>query len=194
MTVRQALFIAPCSHVFHYKCLRPLLEQHHPGFMCPVCRTFADLDEDVEIDHEDSVDQDDDDAEIEAAIKASAESSAVATPEVDVSMMNFDDAEHDRHPKVGEETEVENEFGAGGSSSRARGTGSRRVRQQERWSDIYTELPRQAPQRPRSNGSAEDMTGIAEDMVGVLSSGSDPEDIPGSWRVSRRGGAVIKDN
>ncbi|KAE8214261.1 hypothetical protein CF327_g2302 [Tilletia walkeri] len=48
VTVCQALFIAPCSHVFHYKCIRPLLTQHHPGFSCPLCRTFADLEADVE--------------------------------------------------------------------------------------------------------------------------------------------------
>ncbi|KAJ7241553.1 SMAD/FHA domain-containing protein, partial [Mycena rebaudengoi] len=48
VSIRQALFIAPCSHTFHYKCLRPLLEAHHPAFSCPLCRTFADLEEDVE--------------------------------------------------------------------------------------------------------------------------------------------------
>lgn len=46
----QALFIAPCSHIFHFKCIRPLLVQHHPGFSCPLCRTFADLEADVEQD------------------------------------------------------------------------------------------------------------------------------------------------
>ncbi|TIB37909.1 hypothetical protein E3P86_01988 [Wallemia ichthyophaga] len=44
----QALFIAPCSHTFHYKCLRGLLNTHYPCFSCPVCRAFADLEEDVE--------------------------------------------------------------------------------------------------------------------------------------------------
>ncbi|EAL19643.1 hypothetical protein CNBG2710 [Cryptococcus deneoformans B-3501A] len=48
VTVCQSLFIAPCSHVFHYKCIRPLLLQHYPGFSCPLCRTFANLEEDVE--------------------------------------------------------------------------------------------------------------------------------------------------
>ncbi|KAK0520784.1 hypothetical protein OC834_006905 [Tilletia horrida] len=52
VTVCQALFIAPCSHVFHYKCIRPLLAMHHPGFSCPLCRTFADLEADVEQDEE----------------------------------------------------------------------------------------------------------------------------------------------
>jgi hypothetical protein len=50
VTVCQALFIAPCSHVYHFKCIRPLIEQHHPGFSCPLCRTFADLNADVEED------------------------------------------------------------------------------------------------------------------------------------------------
>lgn len=50
VTVCQALFIAPCSHVFHYKCIRPLLNLHHPGFSCPLCRTFADLEAEVEED------------------------------------------------------------------------------------------------------------------------------------------------
>ncbi|KAK0557541.1 hypothetical protein OC846_000329 [Tilletia horrida] len=52
VTVCQALFIAPCSHVFHYKCIRPLLTLHYPGFSCPLCRTFADLEADVEQDEE----------------------------------------------------------------------------------------------------------------------------------------------
>ncbi|KAG0360082.1 hypothetical protein BGZ54_009713 [Gamsiella multidivaricata] len=46
----QALFVAPCSHVYHYKCIRPMLVSNHPGFLCPLCRTFADLEDVVEID------------------------------------------------------------------------------------------------------------------------------------------------
>ncbi len=49
VSIRQALFIAPCSHTFHYKCIKPLIEAHHPAFSCPLCRTYADLDEDVEV-------------------------------------------------------------------------------------------------------------------------------------------------
>ncbi|KAJ7461131.1 hypothetical protein FB451DRAFT_1044573 [Mycena latifolia] len=56
VSIRQALFIAPCSHAFHYKCLRPLLEAHHPAFSCPLCRTFADLEEDVEVEGEEVCD------------------------------------------------------------------------------------------------------------------------------------------
>ncbi|KAF9391975.1 hypothetical protein CPC16_003734 [Podila verticillata] len=46
----QSLFVAPCSHVYHYKCIRPMLVANHPGFLCPLCRTFADLEDTVEID------------------------------------------------------------------------------------------------------------------------------------------------
>jgi hypothetical protein len=50
VTVCQALFIAPCSHSFHYKCIRGTLLEHHPGFSCPLCRSFHDLEADVEVD------------------------------------------------------------------------------------------------------------------------------------------------
>ncbi|KAF7313987.1 RING-type domain-containing protein [Mycena chlorophos] len=58
VTIRQALFLAPCSHAFHYKCLRPLLEAHHPAFSCPLCRSFADLEEDVEVEAEEDDEED----------------------------------------------------------------------------------------------------------------------------------------
>ncbi|ORZ17780.1 hypothetical protein BCR42DRAFT_412500 [Absidia repens] len=39
----QALFVSPCAHTYHYKCIRPLLSSY-PGFQCPICRTYSDLD------------------------------------------------------------------------------------------------------------------------------------------------------
>ncbi|KAL9555818.1 hypothetical protein MBANPS3_002188 [Mucor bainieri] len=47
----QALFVAPCSHSFHFKCCYPLL-QNYPGFNCPLCRSYADLNANVAIDTE----------------------------------------------------------------------------------------------------------------------------------------------
>jgi hypothetical protein len=38
----QALFIAPCSHVFHFKCVAYLIAQS-PMFQCPMCRQVANL-------------------------------------------------------------------------------------------------------------------------------------------------------
>lgn len=45
----QALFIAPCSHIYHYRCLRPLLAQNYPGFSCPLCRTYSNLEASVAV-------------------------------------------------------------------------------------------------------------------------------------------------
>ncbi|KAF2653829.1 hypothetical protein K491DRAFT_602046 [Lophiostoma macrostomum CBS 122681] len=45
----QSLFVAPCSHVWHYKCIRPILNgPTWPNFLCPNCRAVADLEADVE--------------------------------------------------------------------------------------------------------------------------------------------------
>ncbi|KAI9259487.1 hypothetical protein BDA99DRAFT_538449 [Phascolomyces articulosus] len=44
----QALFVAPCQHTFHYKCIRPLL-CHYPSFQCPLCRGYADLESSVTV-------------------------------------------------------------------------------------------------------------------------------------------------
>lgn len=38
----QALFISPCSHCFHYKCVNSLVAQS-PMFQCPLCRQVANL-------------------------------------------------------------------------------------------------------------------------------------------------------
>ncbi|KAI8343240.1 hypothetical protein BC941DRAFT_410789 [Chlamydoabsidia padenii] len=43
---QQGLFVSPCAHTYHFKCIRPLL-QCYPGFQCPICRTYSDLDAEV---------------------------------------------------------------------------------------------------------------------------------------------------
>lgn len=62
----QCLFVAPCSHTWHFKCIRSLLSSpHYPIFICPNCRAAADLEAEVE-DPEDwelLEDADDQDAE-----------------------------------------------------------------------------------------------------------------------------------
>eukprot|EP00158_Paraphelidium_tribonemae_P007998 Partr_v1_DN28428_c0_g1_i2_m41075 putative sarcolemma associated protein len=42
---KQALFIAPCAHSYHYRCIAPLLRGK--GFSCPMCRQESDLQESV---------------------------------------------------------------------------------------------------------------------------------------------------
>ncbi|KAJ2709016.1 hypothetical protein H4R19_004461, partial [Coemansia spiralis] len=49
MVAFQALFLAPCSHCFHYKCVKPILFTS-TSFNCPLCRTYADLENSVTID------------------------------------------------------------------------------------------------------------------------------------------------
>ncbi|KAK4252151.1 hypothetical protein C7999DRAFT_10234 [Corynascus novoguineensis] len=45
----QCLFVAPCSHTWHYKCIRSLLTSpSYPIFICPNCRAGADLEAEVE--------------------------------------------------------------------------------------------------------------------------------------------------
>ncbi|KJZ74752.1 hypothetical protein HIM_05869 [Hirsutella minnesotensis 3608] len=45
----QSLFVAPCSHTWHFKCVRSLLTSpQYPIFVCPNCRAGADLEADVE--------------------------------------------------------------------------------------------------------------------------------------------------
>ncbi|ORY76039.1 SMAD/FHA domain-containing protein, partial [Protomyces lactucae-debilis] len=48
----QALFVAPCSHAYHFKCIRPLILQNYPNFLCCVCRKYADLEANVEVESE----------------------------------------------------------------------------------------------------------------------------------------------
>ncbi|KAG0697244.1 SMAD/FHA domain-containing protein [Suillus ampliporus] len=79
VTIRQALFVAPRSHAFHYKCIRPLLEAHSSAFSCPLCHMFADLDEEPEIEIEPEAISDDDDGEDEAVSRVK---SSLAPPMV----------------------------------------------------------------------------------------------------------------
>lgn len=87
----QALFVAPCSHVWHYKCVRNLIYPNWPTFQCPNCRAYADLEAEV-----DQPEQDDTDGEIEDAIKQSQEStesnSEAIAAEVEPSLDAADDA------------------------------------------------------------------------------------------------------
>ncbi|GJE98252.1 SMAD/FHA domain-containing protein [Phanerochaete sordida] len=100
VTIQQALFIAPCSHAFHYKCIRPLLEAHQPAFSCPLCRTFANLDEDVEVEveaDEESI------AEVNAVIASVTPATPVALGPNETSRERVD---------AGAETEVEPDMGS----------------------------------------------------------------------------------
>ncbi|CDR43903.1 CYFA0S13e00496g1_1 [Cyberlindnera fabianii] len=51
----QAVFISPCSHCWHYKCIRPIVVKSYPQFLCPNCRETCDLEADL--DEDDSMDE-----------------------------------------------------------------------------------------------------------------------------------------
>ncbi|CCH58969.1 hypothetical protein TBLA_0B01260 [Henningerozyma blattae CBS 6284] len=70
----QAIFISPCSHSWHFHCIRRLVMLQYPQFVCPNCRSTCDLEsslessdsenEDIDIDmggNDDDDDGDDDD-------------------------------------------------------------------------------------------------------------------------------------
>lgn len=62
----QSLFVAPCSHVWHYKCIRPMLNDPKSAsqFMCPNCRAMADLEADVDDPLDEWKDEEDEDADV----------------------------------------------------------------------------------------------------------------------------------
>ncbi|KAF2209160.1 hypothetical protein CERZMDRAFT_10562, partial [Cercospora zeae-maydis SCOH1-5] len=63
----QALFVAPCSHVWHYKCIRGLIHgPNYPNFLCPNCRFVADLEAEVEQPEEDGMFEDFTDGDVQA--------------------------------------------------------------------------------------------------------------------------------
>lgn len=116
VAINQALFIAPCSHTFHYKCIRPLLDAHHPAFNCPLCRTFADLEEDVEVDIDPELDMiADEDVPPKTAIEPKEEKGLPMTPGTVIVGSMRDRIEREAAEDAivaGAETEVEHELGS----------------------------------------------------------------------------------
>lgn len=44
----QAMFISPCSHSWHFQCIRRLVMTSYPQFICPNCRCACDLEASLE--------------------------------------------------------------------------------------------------------------------------------------------------
>lgn len=57
----QAIFISPCAHSWHFRCVRRLVMLSYPQFVCPNCRSSCDL----EASFESSDDEDESDVESE---------------------------------------------------------------------------------------------------------------------------------
>lgn len=84
--------MAPCSHVWHYKCIRPILiGPTWPNFLCPNCRAVADLEEDVEDpgDYEDWEDEEEEAANGEPTAKLdNGEGDRHITPRASIAPVN----------------------------------------------------------------------------------------------------------
>ncbi|KAF2806517.1 uncharacterized protein BDZ99DRAFT_394434 [Mytilinidion resinicola] len=87
----QSLFVAPCSHVWHYKCIRPILQgPTWPNFLCPNCRAVADLEADVEepdaedweSEHEDADEKDEQKGDTSKHVTPRASQMPLASPVV----------------------------------------------------------------------------------------------------------------
>ncbi|TDZ18847.1 E3 ubiquitin-protein ligase DMA2 [Colletotrichum sidae] len=77
----QCLFVAPCSHTWHFKCIRSLLNSpQYPIFVCPNCRMAADLEADIEDPAEDweQMDEDEEEEEVKEEPKEEPKDKTVA--------------------------------------------------------------------------------------------------------------------
>jgi pSer/pThr/pTyr-binding forkhead associated (FHA) protein len=87
----QAVFISPCSHCWHYKCIRPIVVKSYPQFLCPNCRETCDLEADLEeseTEHEDNGDdilEEESDEDIEMGDKAAVGITSDDDPLTDLS-------------------------------------------------------------------------------------------------------------
>ncbi|KAH3684988.1 hypothetical protein WICPIJ_004020 [Wickerhamomyces pijperi] len=72
----QAMFVSPCSHCWHYKCIRPILIKSYPQFLCPNCRETCDLEEDFD---DEELSDDDEEEEVEEPERTDNEEDASPT-------------------------------------------------------------------------------------------------------------------
>ena len=87
----QSLFVAPCSHVWHYKCIRPIINdiKNYPQFMCPNCRAVTDLEADVDDPADDEWDEGHDE-ELSPELNPAGATNGVA-PDFGEQVMNGND-------------------------------------------------------------------------------------------------------
>ena len=63
----QAIFISPCSHSWHFHCVRRLVMSSYPQFVCPNCRAACDLEATIESsDSEDALSESEEEEEVAA--------------------------------------------------------------------------------------------------------------------------------
>ncbi|KAI9475720.1 MAG: hypothetical protein EXX96DRAFT_540303 [Benjaminiella poitrasii] len=91
----QALFIAPCSHSFHFKCLRPIVFQNYPGFSCPLCRSYFNLEASVAVEVDDVLE-----ALNSAKEKKKEQQKSVTTPIDTVPELNEEEEEEEEEEEA----------------------------------------------------------------------------------------------
>ena len=133
----QALFVSPCSHVWHFKCIRSLINgPNYPNFLCPNCRFSADLEADVEPPEDCEGDFEEFD---EAEMMGEEEDERGESGGVGVSDASEEDAEV-REGRSGEDS-FEGDVEGGGDS-----TGLLQLKREDQDEDQDAERPVQLPQ------------------------------------------------
>jgi hypothetical protein len=94
----QALFVAPCSHCFHYKCVTPILSTGNM-FQCPLCRQVANLVASVSMESFSGLDDDVDTNGLSSSpgILSSTPITTVSTTRRPVHTLRVDDSEDIRN-------------------------------------------------------------------------------------------------
>jgi hypothetical protein len=94
----QALFVAPCSHCFHYKCVTPILSTGNM-FQCPLCRQVANLVASVSMESFSGLDDDIDSNALSSSpgILSSTPVTTLSTTRRPVQTLRSDDSEDLRY-------------------------------------------------------------------------------------------------
>lgn len=138
-----------------------MLLQHHPGFSCPLCRTFANLEEDVEVDNDGDIDVEGDvdtsDDNVEGGGSGEGDLNSRAASEIaplrSTVPMDLDSAMPAGALAAGAETEVERDFMP---SYRRVSAGTTLRNNPSSISNVSSNLPPRRLSPPQFNGVQED--------------------------------------
>ncbi|CCE63667.1 hypothetical protein TPHA_0F01840 [Tetrapisispora phaffii CBS 4417] len=90
----QAIFISPCSHSWHFHCIRRLVMMSYPQFVCPNCRSSCDLEASLESSSEDEGDMlIDDENNVDDDLPNHASNENAEVNEAQVTSMNVDSSD-----------------------------------------------------------------------------------------------------
>ncbi|AET40182.1 uncharacterized protein Ecym_5428 [Eremothecium cymbalariae DBVPG len=87
----QAIFISPCSHSWHYQCIRRLVMTQYPQFVCPNCRSSCDLEASLDSDDEEDDGREgycNEDVAIDSQVRSPLDVAIQEENEDDIQMLN----------------------------------------------------------------------------------------------------------